>query len=299
MMSVRTSQKPRLSESAHSGILDERILVLVFASLRWDIHDLCRAASVNRRTRALAKRVLWRELCAHHAPRMVSALTAGSGNNRLVGGWHALAKLLFFCGGCKPSRHFKLQSHHDHQPSSRPGHHFVRCSRFSKTSGRSFLAKGCREDVLYVSDPCEHAAAAAGERQDDLLGIYRGIFGGFMKSRTRDCLIRRRVEFEAGVRCPYCGARVWSMTAAGMIPRRNAARRLGSSGESVEYFVCLNGHLHGTCWLIPLSSSDEEEDDDEFDLDGYNNGGVPTLNNHSTTNNGGVGVNTRIALIKV
>ncbi|KAL9142841.1 hypothetical protein ABFS82_14G197600 [Erythranthe guttata] len=287
MLSVRTSQKPRLSESAHSGILDERILVLVFASLRWDIHDLCRAASVNRRMRALAKRVLWRELCAHHAPRMVSALT---GNSRLVGGWHALAKLLFFC---KPSRHFKL-----------PGH-FVRSSRFSKTSGRSFLAKGCREDVLYVSDPCEHAAAAAaaGERQeqDDLVGIYRGIFGGFMKSRTRDCLIRRRVEFEAGVRCPYCGARVWSMTAAGMIPRRNAARRLGSSGESVEYFVCLNGHLHGTCWLMPLSSSDEEEDDDddEFDLDGYNNGGVPTLNNHnhSTSNNGGVGVNTRIALI--
>ncbi|KAL7126581.1 hypothetical protein ABFS83_14G197900 [Erythranthe nasuta] len=291
MLSVRTSQKPRLSESAHSGILDERILVLVFGSLRWDIHDLCRAASVNRRMRALAKRVLWRELCAHHAPRMVSALTAGSGNTRLVGGWHALAKLLFFCGGCKPSRHFKLQ------PSSRPGH-FVRSSRFSKTSGRSFLAKGCREDVLYVSDPCEHAAAG-----DDLVGIYRGIFGGFMKSRTRDCLIRRRVEFEAGVRCPYCGARVWSMTAAGMIPRRNAARRLGSSGESVEYFVCLNGHLHGTCWLMPLSSDEEEEEEeeDEFDLDEYNNGGVPTHNhNHSASNNGGVGVNTRnIALIKV
>ncbi|KAL7084167.1 hypothetical protein ACP275_14G208500 [Erythranthe tilingii] len=293
MLSFRTSQKPRLSESADSGILDERILVLVFGSLRWDIHELCRAASVNRRMRALAKRVLWRELCAHHAPRMVSALTAGSGNSRLVGGWHALAKLLFFCGGCKPSRHFKLS----HEPSSRPGH-FVRSSRFSKTSGRSFLAKGCREDVLYVSDPCEHAAAA-GDREE-LVGIYRGIFVGFMKSRTRDCLIRRRVEFEGGVRCPYCGARVWSMTAAGMIPRRNAARRLGSSGESVEYFVCLNGHLHGTCWLMPLSSSsssDEEEDEDEYDLDGYN-GGVPTHNHSISTSDNG-GVNSRIALIKV
>ena len=34
--------------------------------------------------------------------------------------------------------------------------HFVRTTRFSKTSGRSFLVPECRSDVLYISDPCEH-----------------------------------------------------------------------------------------------------------------------------------------------
>jgi DNA-directed RNA polymerase subunit RPC12/RpoP len=278
-MSDAASRKPRLPDSAlDSGILDERVLVWVFESLKWDIHALCQAASVNRKLRALAKRLLWRELCAYHAPRMMRTLTEGESNSRIIGGWHALAKLLFFCGGCQSTRHFRLN-----QP---PSGHFVRSSRFSKTSGRSFLAKKCRGDVLYVSDPCEHPT---GDGQD-LVGIYRGIFRGFMKSRTRECLIRRQVELEAAARCPYCGARVWSMTAARLIPRKSAARRLGSSNGALEYFVCLNGHLHGTCWLVPLSSDediDAEEDDDDgygedsdgsvddFDRDGVAGGGPP------------------------
>ncbi|KAI3449603.1 hypothetical protein Pfo_006268 [Paulownia fortunei] len=254
-----SSQIPRLNESADSGILNERILLLVFESMKWDIRTLCRTASVNCKLRALAKRLLWRELCLHRAPRMMSTLTEGSSNSRIIGGWHALAKLLFFCGGCESTRHFKLS-----QPS--PGH-FVKSSRFSKTSGRSFLTKNCRGDVLYVSDPCEHPT---GDKQDDV-GIYRGVFRAFMKSRTRESLIRKQVDFEAGVRCPYCGARVWSMTAARMIPRKSAARRLGSSDDALEYFVCLNGHLHGTCWLVPLSSdedSDDHDDNEEHSLDG-------------------------------
>ncbi|XP_051131356.1 EID1-like F-box protein 3 [Andrographis paniculata] len=238
------SQRPRGPSTDNSGILNERILVLVFEYLNWDIKALCQVSAVDRKLRALAKRLLWRKLCAHHAPRMIHTLTEGESNSRIIGGWHALAKLLVFCGGCQPTAHFQLS-----QPVS--AHLAVESSRFSKTSGRSFLVKKCRGDVLYVSDPCEHAR---GDRQD-LVGIYRGVFRGFLKSRTRDCLIRSRVEFEAEMRCPYCGARVWSMTAAKMVPR-SAARRLGSSDGALEYYVCLNGHLHGTCWLVALSSSD-------------------------------------------
>lgn len=250
VMSESPSQIPRLTESDDSGILNESILVLVFDSIKWDIHTLCRAASVNPRLRALAKRLL----CIYRAPRMMTTLTEGSTNSRFIGGWHALAKLLFFCGGCEPTARFELT-----RPS--PGH-FVKSTRFSKTSGRSFLTKRCRGDVLYVSDPCEHPTP---EKEDDV-GIYRGVFRAFVKSRTREFLIRKRVEFEAGLRCPYCAARVWSMTAARMIPRKTAARRLGSSDDALEYFVCLNGHLHGTCWLVHLSSDeDEEEEEDNHD----------------------------------
>ncbi|KAG8370708.1 hypothetical protein BUALT_Bualt13G0011400 [Buddleja alternifolia] len=255
------SRKPRLTESIdspESGILDERVLVLVFESLKWDIHALSKTASVNRRLFGLAKRLLWRKLCVHHAPRMMSTLIEAG---RIMGGWHALAKLLFFCGGCESTRHFKL-SHHW------PGH-FVKSTRFSKTSGRSFLSGRCTGDVLYVTDPCEHVTKG-GEQYD--VGIYRGVFRGFMKSRTREMLISRQVDFEAGVRCPYCGARVWSMTAARMIPRRSAARRLGSSDNALEYFVCLNGHMHGTCWLVRLSSDDEEGEDSENGPYDYENG---------------------------
>jgi hypothetical protein len=128
-------------------------------------------------------------------------------------------------------------------------------SRFSKTSGRSFLSRRCRSDLLYVSDPCEHAVAGAG----DDLGAYRGVFRGFMRSRTRACLVGRQAALDPRVRCPYCGARVWSMVAAGMVPR-TAWRRLGCLEGRLEYYVCVSGHLHGNCWLARLTSSEGEHD---------------------------------------
>lgn len=121
-----------------------------------------------------------------------------------------------------------------------------------------------------MSDPCEHAAE---DRQNDV-GIFRGVFVSFMKSRTRECLLRKQVKFEEGIRCPYCGTRMWSMTAARLIPRKSAARRLGSRDDALEYFVCLNGHLHGACWLVSLSSDEEElcSSDDDAEEDGSHSG---------------------------
>lgn len=117
-----------------------------------------------------------------------------------------------------------------------------------------------------MSDPCEHTIR---DCADDL-GVYRGVFRGFMRSKTRAALIGRQVKLEERVRCPYCGARVWSMTTAKMVPR-TAARRLGTHEGGLEYFVCINGHLHGACWLVPLSSDEEREkggEDEDEDDDG-------------------------------
>ncbi|KAF7818294.1 EID1-like F-box protein 3 [Senna tora] len=264
------------SESNDSGILNERILVLVFESLKWDLRTLCVTASLNQKLRAVAKRLLWREMCVYLAPHMVAALASGSPNGRIGGGWDSLAKLMVYCCGCQSTRHFKI--------GSQVAGHLVKASRFSKTSGRSFLTKKCRGDLLYVSDPCEHRM---GELEDDL-GVYRGVFQGFMRSRTRAYLVRRQVELEQIVRCPYCGARVWSMTKARLVPK-SAARRLGSHEGGLEYFVCVNGHLHGTCWLVPLSSDDndlaQEEDDDESNDESRN--GVRRIEpNDRTATNG-------------
>ncbi|XP_019231407.1 PREDICTED: LOW QUALITY PROTEIN: EID1-like F-box protein 3 [Nicotiana attenuata] len=239
------------SESEGSGIYDERILIPVFASLNWDIRTLCQMSRVNRKLRVVAKKILWREMCVYRAAQMITALTDGSPSGRI--GWQAMAKLMFFCNGCRSSQHFQMG-----EPA--PGH-FVKTSRFSKTSGRSFLVKKCRNDLLYVSDPCEHPT---GDKDDDL-GIFRGVFLGFMRSRTRACLIRRQVELEERIKCLFCGARVWSMTAARLVPK-SAARRLGSMESGLEYSLCVNGHLHGACWLVPLSSDEGEEkigDEDE------------------------------------
>ena len=73
------------------------------------------------------------------------------------------------------------------------------------------------------------------------------------------CLVGGRAPLEPHVRCPYCGARVWSVTAAGLAPR-SACRRLGAHEGRLEYFVCVSGHLHGSCWLARLSSSVGEGD---------------------------------------
>ncbi|KAK9137169.1 hypothetical protein Sjap_007763 [Stephania japonica] len=224
--------------------------------MNWDPQLLCLTSRISRRLRELAKRILWRYHCLSRAPKMVSALANGAPN------WLALAKLLCFCCGCVPNRNFRVNR-------VQPGH-VAKETRFSKTSGKSFLARTCREDTLYISDPCEHAV----EDCEDYLGVYRGVFRGFARSRTRACLIRRQVELEQQIRCPYCGERVWSMTSARLVPR-SASRRLGTNEEgSLEYFVCLNGHLHGSCWLVPLSSDEdeagnleEEEEDRGADVD--------------------------------
>ncbi|KAF6990805.1 hypothetical protein CFC21_007961 [Triticum aestivum] len=245
------------------GILDEQVLALVFRALNWDPQALCSVARVSRRLRAVAERVLWRELCVSRAPRMVSALTTGpsASSGRVGGGWPALAKLLLFCCGAA---------------GAGVRGHFAPVSRFSKTSGRSFLSRRCGGDLLYVSDPCEHAAAGAAAADEEDVGAYRGVFRGFMRSRTRACLVGGRAPLEPRVRCPYCGARVWSVTAAGLAPR-SACRRLGAHEGRLEYFVCVSGHLHGSCWLARLSSSDgdgERErgrggEDTDSDEDGF------------------------------
>ncbi|KAK9161302.1 hypothetical protein Syun_007643 [Stephania yunnanensis] len=246
----------RPSSSTESGILSEEVLVLVFESINWDPQLLCLTSCISRGLRALAKRLLWRHHCVSRAPKMVSALA----NSAPTGDWLALAKLLCYCCGCVPNRNFRVNR-------VQPGH-LAKETRFSKTSGKSFLTRTCREDTLYISDPCEHAV----EDSEDYLGVYRGVFRGFGRSRTRECLIRRQVELEQQIRCPYCGERVWSMTSARLVPR-SASRRLGTNEEgSLEYFVCLNGHLHGSCWLVPLSSDEDEggnleDDDDDDDAD--------------------------------
>ncbi|KQK05625.1 EID1-like F-box protein 3 [Brachypodium distachyon] len=229
------------------GILDEQVLVLVFRALNWDPQALCATARVSRRLRAVAERVLWRELCVSRAPRMVSALTTTtSAGARIGGGWPALAKLLLFCCGAERAAVVG---------------HFAPVSRFSKTSGRSFLSRRCGGDLLYVSDPCEHPVPGDADT-DDVVGAYRGVFRGFMRSRTRARLVGGRAPLEPRVRCPYCGARVWSMTAAGLAPR-SACQRLGAHEGRLEYFVCVSGHLHGSCWLARLSSSSSSEGEDE------------------------------------
>ncbi|KAM7254129.1 hypothetical protein ACFE04_031811 [Oxalis oulophora] len=248
---MSTSERVRLksnslSADSDSGILNEHILLLIFGSIKWDLRVLCLTASLNRKLRAIARRLLWRELCVYRAPRMVTTLANGSPNGRLGGGWHALAKLLFYCSGCESTRHFKT--------SRAVEGHFAKSSRFSKTSGRSFLSKKCRGDLLYVSDPCEHSM---GVDEDDL-GIYRGVFKSFMKSKTRTCLIGRRIGFEERVKCPYCGARVWSMTDARLVPK-SAGRRLGTGDGGLEYFVCVNGHLHGSCSLFSFQLNNSSD----------------------------------------
>ncbi|KAL9231565.1 hypothetical protein vseg_006780 [Gypsophila vaccaria] len=257
------------STPVESAIFNERVLMLVFESMKWDLPTLCATARVNRKLRAVAKRILWRELCSYRAPRMVAALVHGLPGSRIGGGWHALAKMLFFCCGCQPTPNFQVGS-----GRILPGH-FVKSSRFSKTSGRSFLTKRCRGDLLYLSDPCEHAM---GDGEDDL-GVYRGVYRGFMRSSTRACLIKRQVQLEERVRCPYCEARVWSMTTAKLVPK-SAHRRLGTNQGGLEYFVCVNGHLHGSCWLVPLSSDDGDLDDEDDDEDGDHS----EINNHLVEN---------------
>eukprot|EP01018_Ginkgo_biloba_P003482 Gb_29590 [translate_table: standard] len=251
MTLYRQRQRQRaLSENCCNGILNEKILLLVFRAVNWNPFVLCCAACVCKRMAAIVKRLLWKEFCLSRAPKMASDLMAGGRNGAIEGGWDSLAKLMFYCGGwqCRwPSvSDYKLS-----ETLALSGH-FAMQSRFSKSLGKTFLIPQCRTDTVYVTDACEHVIGS----QEDDVAVFRGIFKGFSGSRTRKCLMQRKVQLERNEICPYCRARVWSMAAAKMVPR-SAARSLDTFDSNLDYFVCVNGHFHGKCKLLPLSDSDD------------------------------------------
>lgn len=233
--------------SCGQSVLSEDVIRLVFQSTNWNPFLIATAACVCRWFADFAKRVLWKEFCLSRGPRMVPEIASGEHRGTVAGGWDAFGRLMIFCAGCSPSKYVSSKEV--------PGH-FVRTTRFSKTSGRSFLVPLCRTDILYISDPCEHL----NKNGEDDIGLFRGIFRSFSTSMTRKALIERKIQPEQGRTCPYCLAKVWNMLQAEMIPS-SALRRLGAHGE-VEYFVCLYGHLHGRCSLLHLSDSDVSSEED-------------------------------------
>lgn len=224
------------------GHLSEDVIFLVFQQLNWNPNVIATLSCVCKWFDDLAKRVLWKEFCRARAPKMMLDLQS-SGSHSVDGNWRALGKLLIYCSGCSKGGLFNSI----HIPG-----HFVYRTRFSRTSGKSFLLPQCRTDVLYVSDPCEHLDQ--GEEGD--VGFFRGIFKSFSMSKVRKMLIKRRAQLHPTEVCPYCKAKLWSMLQAKMIPQ-SASCRLGSYEDCVEYYVCLNGHVLGICTLLPLSDSEE------------------------------------------
>ncbi|KAF5480231.1 hypothetical protein F2P56_000997 [Juglans regia] len=224
------------------GHLSEDVIFLVFQQLNWNPKLIATLSCVCKWFDDLAKRVLWKEFCRTRAPKMMIDLQS-SGSHNVDGNWRALGKLLIYCSGCKKGGLF--------DSNQIPGH-FVYRTRFSRTSGKSFLLPQCRSDVLYVSDPCEHLDQ--GEEGD--VGFFRGVFKSFLGSKVRKLLIKRGAEFHPTEVCPYCKAKLWNMLQAKMIPQ-SASCRLVAYEDCIEYYVCLNGHMLGICTLLPLSDSEE------------------------------------------
>ncbi|XP_011085722.1 EID1-like F-box protein 2 isoform X1 [Sesamum indicum] len=228
------------------GHLTEEIIFLVFNHLNWNPKLIAALSCSCKWFDDLAKRVLWKEFCKTRAPKMMLDLQS-SGSHSVDGNWRALGKLLIYCSGCKKDGLFNST----HIPG-----HFVYRTRFSRTSGKSFLLPQCRTDVLYVSDPCEHLDQ--GDEGD--IGFFRGIFKSFATSKVRKMLIKRSAPLHPTEVCPYCKAKLWNMLAAKMIPS-SASCRLGAYEDCIEYYVCLNGHVLGICTLLPLSDTDEASED--------------------------------------
>lgn len=181
------------------GLLDEKVLYLVFKSMNWNPFLICQYTLVCKRFADVMKKVIWKEFCLSRAPKMVSHLLSGAGGQggTIAGGWQPLGKLMFSCPGSHQSKHFYSKTI--------PGH-FVWKSRFSRTSGKSFLPIQCRSDTLYISDCCEHLDNG----DDDDLGVYRGVFRAFGTSKTRRLLIENRVDLEETEFCPFCREKVQS-----------------------------------------------------------------------------------------
>uniref|UniRef100_A0A7N0RE35 EID1-like F-box protein 2 n=1 Tax=Kalanchoe fedtschenkoi TaxID=63787 RepID=A0A7N0RE35_KALFE len=228
--------------AAGRGHLTEEVIFLVFQHANWNPKMIASLSQACKWFDDLAKRVLWKEFCRTRVPKMMLDLQS-NGSHNVDGNWRALGKLLIYCSGCSQDGLFNR--------IDIPGH-FAHKTRFSRTSGRSFLLPQCKTDVLYVSDPCEHMDQ--GEEGD--VGFFRGVFKSFSISKVKKMLIKKGATLHPTEECPYCKARLWSMSQAKMIPP-NVNCRLGAYEDCIEYYVCLNGHMLGICTLLPLSDSEE------------------------------------------
>ncbi|KAI5062607.1 hypothetical protein GOP47_0023146 [Adiantum capillus-veneris] len=235
-------------EGCYTDLCDERVLSLVAKHANWNPFSICLLSCLCKKTRAISDRHLWREFCRSRAPKMVSDLLVGAKNRQIDGGWRALGKLFVYCAGCLQSA---LSSNH---PMQAVAGHSVRETRFSRTSGHFFLIPKCRSDILYVSDPCEHA------NTPEDVGLFRGVFSSFDKSETKKLLIIKRVPISEREYCPYCKVGVWNMKRAQMIPK-SASTRLAAYNETIDYSVCMNGHVIGGCALLHLTESEESDED--------------------------------------
>lgn len=226
------------------GHINEDALFLVFRHINWNPRMITLISCVCKWFDEIAKRVLWKEFCHARAPKMMQDLHSG-GSHIVDGNWKALGKLLIHCSGCTTGGLFDV-----HVPG-----HFVLKTRFSKTSGKSFLPPMCRTDVLYVSDPCEHLDEDEGD-----LGFFRGIFKSFASSKFKKVLIEKEANFHPKEVCPYCKAKLWDLLEADLIPK-SAAVRLDAYDDSVEYYVCLNGHIIGFCAMMTVSDSEDAKEE--------------------------------------
>lgn len=238
----RARRSPRYSLDSSNDFVSNLVWQSIFLTVNWDPVLLCLCSCVCKKLRLIAKRVLWKEFCLSRAPKMVSDLISGAKRGQIEGGWMALAKLLVYCAGCQPTENFEAGT---------VSGHVVPRTRFSSTSGQSFLMRPCRTDVLYMTDLCEHDGDVSGVD----LGLVRGVFRGFTNSKTRKFLIGRTAQLDDNETCPFCNYKVWSMLTAQMIPK-SAGTKLAAYEENVECFVCLNGHVTGKCSLLTISDSE-------------------------------------------
>ncbi|KAI4366703.1 hypothetical protein MLD38_022547 [Melastoma candidum] len=207
------------------GHLNENVIFLVFQHMNWNPKAIATLSHVCKWFDDLAKHVLWKEFCRTRAPKMTVDLQS-SGSHSIDGNWRALAKLLIYCSGSSVGGLFGgLEI---------PGH-FVYRTRFSGTAGRSFLMPQCKNDILYVSDPCEHLDQ--GDEGD--VGFFRGVFKSFSMSMAKRMLIRRGAELQPAELCPYCKARLWNMRQARMIPQ-SASCKLATESRNVLVQIAQN-----------------------------------------------------------
>jgi hypothetical protein len=121
-----------------------------------------------------------------------------------------------------------------------------------------------RGDLLYVSYPCEHAAPGAGGAVDDDVDAYRGVFRGFMHSRTQAC-VRGGRRRPAGALCALPLLRRPRVECDGCGPRAaaSARKRAASSTSSASAATST-----AAGWPARVSDSDDDGERDGADCSG-------------------------------
>lgn len=234
-----TENQASMEEDCGFSMLNDDIVLAVFAKLEDDPRHWARVACVCTRFSSLIRHFCWKTKCSQTLPSLLSDSPAT---------YASLLKLAVCCPGLRHAGIAADRGASKNPKTCRKPHLASGNWDLRREQGCKLLARQFRDDCLYLCDwpGCVHP------HKKRKYMLFRGIFKDFKTTRVWTSLDGDKRK-KLPVECAFCTCRyTWDLHSAFCLRR---GFRYQIEGEPVvRAYVCENGHVSGAWTDVPLFS---------------------------------------------